>query len=162
LPTTCPGRAYLRQLSYGLVMGKFSHALAAVARPRLEHEDNAFVIFSKIQVAFNDVARSITGAGQRDHISIKDLLDLAGIESANRMVVKAIAAKTWSCYHSDDRKDGARNHVGTIPFTDNKTATAKTTQSARNGQITVPLRGMTPSSRTPPTCGISQSCYVPR
>jgi hypothetical protein len=57
-----PKGAYLRQLSYGLVMGKFSHALAAVARPRLEYDNNASVIWSKIQVAFNDVARSITGA----------------------------------------------------------------------------------------------------
>jgi hypothetical protein len=57
------------------------------------------------------------------------------------MVVKAITAETWSCYHSDDEKDGARNHVGSILFTDNKTATAKTNRSARTGQITVPLRG---------------------
>jgi hypothetical protein len=92
-------------------------------------------------VAINDVARSITGARRRDHVAIKDLLDLAGIESANRMVVKAIAAETWSCYHSDDGKDGARNHVGSILFSDNKTATAKTTRSAKTGQITVPLRG---------------------
>jgi hypothetical protein len=128
--------AYLRHLSYGLVMGKFSHALAAVARPRLGHEDNASVIWSKIQVAFNDVARSITGARRRDHVTIEDLLDLAGIESANRMVVK-----TWSCYHSDNGKDGAQNHIRTILFTDNKTSTAKTTWSARTGQIMVPLRG---------------------
>jgi hypothetical protein len=51
-----PRGAYLRQLSYGLVMGKFLHALAAVARPRLEHEDNASILWSKIQVAFNEVA----------------------------------------------------------------------------------------------------------
>jgi hypothetical protein len=120
-------------LSYGLVMGKFAHALAAVARPRLDHEDNASIIWSKIQVAFNDVARSITGVRQRDHVPIPDLLDLAGIESANRMVVKAIAAKTWSCYHSDDWHNGARNHVGSILFTDNKTARAKTTRSTRTG-----------------------------
>jgi hypothetical protein len=76
-----------------------------------------------------------------DHINIKDLLDLAGIESANRMVVKAIAAETRSCYHSNDGKDGARNHVGTILFSDNRTDTAKTTRSAKTGQIAVPLRG---------------------
>jgi hypothetical protein len=136
-----PRGAYLRQLSYGLVMGKFSHALAAVARPRLEHGDNASVAWSKIQVAFNDVARSITGTRRRDHVTIEDLLDLAGIESAHRMVVKAIAAETWSCYHSDDGKDSARNHVGTILFSDNRTATAKTTRLAKTGQIAVPLRG---------------------
>jgi hypothetical protein len=88
-----PRGEYLRQLSYGLVVGKFSHGLAAVAGPRLELEDNASVVWSGIQVALNNVARSITGARRRDHVTIKDLLAQAGLESANRMVVKAIAAK---------------------------------------------------------------------
>jgi hypothetical protein len=91
-----PRGEYLRQLSYGLVVSKFSHALAAVARPRLEPEDNASVIWSGIQVSFNKVARSITGAPRRDHIRIEDLLFPDGLESANRMVVKAIADETWS------------------------------------------------------------------
>jgi hypothetical protein len=136
-----PRGVYLRQLSYGLVIGKFSHVLAAVARPRLEHKDNAFVNWSKIQVAFNNLARSITSTRRRDHVTIKDLLDLAGIESANRMVVKAIAAETWSCFHSDEGNEGARNQVGRILFLDKRTATAKTTRSAKTGQIEVPLRG---------------------
>jgi hypothetical protein len=152
-----PRGTYLRQLSYGLVMGKLSHALAAVERPRLEHEDNASVAWSRIQVAFNDVARSITGARRRDHVTIQDLLDLSGIKCAKRMVVKAIAAETWSCYHSNDGKDGARNHVRTILFSDNRTDTAKTTRSARTGQIAVPLRGATPSSPTRPSCGTGRS-----
>jgi hypothetical protein len=44
-----PRGEYLRQLAYGLVIGKLSHALAAVARPRLEREDNASVVWSRIQ-----------------------------------------------------------------------------------------------------------------
>jgi hypothetical protein len=36
---------------------------------------------------------------------------MARIESANRMVVKAIAAETWSCYHSQNGQDGTRNQV---------------------------------------------------
>jgi hypothetical protein len=111
-----PRGTYRQQLFYGLVMGKFAHALAAVARPWLDSEDTASVIWSKIQVAFNDVARSITGVRRHDHVTIKDLLDLAGIESANRMVVKAIAAKAWMCYHSNNGQDGARNHIGSILF----------------------------------------------
>jgi hypothetical protein len=122
-------------------MGKYAHELAAVARPRLDSEDTVTSNWSKIQVALNDVARSITGVRRRDHVTIKDLLELARIESANRMVVKAIAAETWSCYHSNDGQDSARNHVGSILFSDNKNATAKTTRSARTGQIMVPLRG---------------------
>jgi hypothetical protein len=128
-------REYLRQLSYGLVVGKFSHALAAVARPRLEQEDNASVVWSGIQVALNDVARSITSTRRRDHVNIEDLLAQAGLESANRMVVKNIAAD------SDVRRDGSRNHVGRIFFSDKRTATAKTTRSAKTGQVEVPLRG---------------------
>jgi hypothetical protein len=65
---------YLQQLSYGLVVGKFSHALAAVAWLRLGPKDNASVIWSGIQVAFSDVARSITCARRRDHVRIEDLL----------------------------------------------------------------------------------------
>jgi hypothetical protein len=56
------------------------------------------------------------------------------------MVVKAIAAKTWSCFHSDNGRDGSRNHVGRIIFSDKRTATAKTTRSAKTGQVEVPLR----------------------
>jgi hypothetical protein len=136
-----PRGEYLRQLSYGLVVGNFSHPLAAVARPRLEQEDNASVVWSGIQVALNNVARSITGTRRRDHVKIEDLLAQAGLESANRMVVKAIAAGSWSCFHSNDGKDGAQNHVGRILFSDKRTATAKTTRSAKTGQIEVPLRG---------------------
>jgi hypothetical protein len=44
LANQLPRGEYLRQLAYGLVIGKFSHALAAVARPRLEQEDNASVV----------------------------------------------------------------------------------------------------------------------
>jgi hypothetical protein len=148
-----PRGEYLRQLSYGLVVGKFLHALAAVARPRLEQEDNASVVWSGIQVAFNDVARSITGMRRRDHVHIEDLLAQAGLESTIRMVVKAIAAETWGCFHSDDGRDGSRNHVGSIIFSDKRTATSKTTRSAKTGQVEVPLRGATPSSPTRPTCG---------
>jgi hypothetical protein len=136
-----PRGEYLRQLSYGLVVGKFSHALAAVARPRLEHEDNASVVWSGIQVAFNNVARSITGTRRRDHVYIEDLLAQAGLESTNRMVVKVIAAEMWGCFHSDNGRDGSRNHVGRIIFSDKRTATSKTTRSAKTGQVKVPLRG---------------------
>jgi hypothetical protein len=122
-------------------VGKFSHSLAAVARPRLEPEDNASVIWSGIQVAFNDMARSITGARRRDHVRIEDLLAQAGLESANRMVVKAVAAKTWGCFHSDDGGNGAQNHVGRVIFSDRRTCLAKTTRSAKTGLVKVPLRG---------------------
>jgi hypothetical protein len=136
-----PRGEYLRQLSYGLVVGKFSHALAAVERPRLGPEDNASVVWSRIQVALNDVPRSITGTRRRDHVRIEDLLSQAGLESANKMVVKAIAAETWSCFHSNDGGNGARNHIVRLIFSDKRTDLAKTTRSAKTGRVEVPLRG---------------------
>jgi hypothetical protein len=93
-------------------------------------------------VALNSVARCITGARRGDNVEVEDLLAQAGLKSANRMVVKAIAAETWGCFHSNDGKDGARNHVGRILFSEKRTGTAKTTGSAKTGQIeVVPLRG---------------------
>jgi hypothetical protein len=112
-----------------------------VARPRLEPEDKASVIWSGIQVAFNDVDRSITGARRRDHVKIEDLLAQAGLESTSRMVVKSVAAKTWSCFHSDDGGNGARNHICRLLFSDRRTDLAKTTRSAKTGLVEVPLRG---------------------
>jgi hypothetical protein len=78
-----------------------------VARPRLGPEDNASVTWSGIQVALNDVARSITGAQRWDHVRIEDLLAQTGLKSTNRMVVKAIAAETWDCFYSDGGRNGA-------------------------------------------------------
>jgi hypothetical protein len=92
-------------------------------------------------VALNDVAQSITGARRRDHVRIEDLLAQAGLESANRMVVKAIAAETWGYFYSDHGRNRAWNHVGRLLFTDKRMGTAKTTRSAKTGLVEVPLRG---------------------
>jgi hypothetical protein len=57
------------------------------------------------------------------------------------MVVKAIAAETWGCFHSNDGRNDARNHVGRLLFSDKRTGTAKTTRLAKTGLVEVPLRG---------------------
>jgi hypothetical protein len=73
-----PRGQYLRQLANGLVVGKFSHALAAVARPRLSDKEDASSTWSKIQVVFNNVARSITGVQLQDHVKIPTCLTWLG------------------------------------------------------------------------------------
>jgi hypothetical protein len=65
-------------------------------------------------VVFNNIARSITGVQLQDHVKIPDLLDLAGIPSANRMVVKAVSMEAWRCMSSSDRKDSIGNYVGSV------------------------------------------------
>jgi hypothetical protein len=71
---------------------------------------------------------------------ISDLLNLPRGDSSFQKKLFLIT-EAWSCYHSNNGQDGARDHVGSILFTDNKTATAKTTRSARTGEFTLPLRG---------------------
>jgi hypothetical protein len=140
-----PRGRYLRQLAMGLVNGKLCHALAAYATPRLPapapggEAETPSTIYHQIQVAYNRVARSITGVKIRDRVSIPDLLERAGIPSMNGMVINAIATKTWNCRHSSDGGNGAKNFVGAIIF-DTGEAT-KTTRAATAGMSTVPLRG---------------------
>jgi hypothetical protein len=44
-------------------------------------------------------------------------------------------------FYSDDGRNGARNHVGGLLFTDKRMGMAKTTRSAKTGLVKVPLRG---------------------
>jgi hypothetical protein len=147
-----PQGMYLCQLAYGLVVGKFSHTLAAVTTPRLPTDgSNAMSTWCQIQVACNNVAqsitglirfkKSITGLPRMNRVTVPNLLDRAGIWSVNSMVVKVVAIEAWMCKTSTDGKDGARNHVGAILFDDNKSETGKMTCAAKTGKITVPLRG---------------------
>jgi hypothetical protein len=128
----------------------------------------ASTTWSKIQVAFNNVNRTITGVQLCDQIKITNLLNLAGITSANRMVVKAVSVEAWMCKHNKDGKDGARNYVGSLLFDNNKTDKAKKTPlRKKTGEINVPLRGEDtgiPSlcTRQRPPCGTSWArCATP-
>jgi hypothetical protein len=79
--------AYLWQLATGLVNGKLCHALAAYASPRLPTQIGEATppttLYHQIQVAYNRVARSITGVKIRDRVAIQDLLERAGLPSVN-------------------------------------------------------------------------------
>jgi hypothetical protein len=139
-----PRGGYLRQLALGLVGGKFSHALAAVAVPRLAAAygvDNAPVCaaYRKAQIGFNDVARTLTGKRRIDHITIPDLLEKAKIPSINSMVVKAVAMEAWSAYNSCDGVNGARNPLGSLIF--DGTGGSRNSRAAMAGKIQIPLRG---------------------
>jgi hypothetical protein len=137
-----PRGAYLRQLATGLVNGKLCHALAAYASPRLPQIGETTpptTLYHQIQVAYNRVARSITGAKIRDRISIPDLLERAGLPSINVMVVSAVCMETWNSRHSNEGENGARNFVGAAIF--DMGEAVKTTRAASAGMVTLPLRG---------------------
>jgi hypothetical protein len=90
-------------------------------------------------VAYNRVARSITGVKFRDRVLVPELLERAGIPSINGLVVNAIAIETWNCRHSSDGGKGAKNFVGSTIFDTGKAV--KTTRASTAGMAVVPLRG---------------------
>jgi hypothetical protein len=138
-----PRGRYLGQLAMGLVNGKLCHALAAYATPRLPapsgEAETPSTLYHQFQVAYNRVARSITGVKIRDRVSIPELHERAGIPSINGVVVNAIAIETWNCRHSSDGGNGAKNFVGPVIFDTGEAV--KTTQAASAGMATLPLRG---------------------
>jgi hypothetical protein len=101
-----PRGEYLRQLARGLVIGKISFAMAAVVAPRLGNgEALPSAAYKSVQVAINDVARSITGRERTDHVKIPSLLYWAGLPSVNELADRAVAMESWKANHSSDGKN---------------------------------------------------------
>jgi hypothetical protein len=137
-----PPGEYLRQLASGLVVGKLSHAMAAVTTIRLTASDSISHCAKATQVALNDVARSIVGCKRSDRVKFEELLELARIPSFNRMVATATAMEVWKSFHSTDGESGRRNLVGELLFS-RKIASSRLLRAATAGEIHVPLQGHT-------------------
>jgi hypothetical protein len=71
-----PKGPLLKILADGLVMGYVSHALVAVAAPRLGRQDDPQkkTKWSTTQIAINNSARTIVGAKRSNHLSVLGLL----------------------------------------------------------------------------------------
>jgi hypothetical protein len=88
-----------------------------VARPRLPWSTAATPdMLAQVQVAVNDVARSVVGCRREDHITIVDPLEAAKYLLLNRQVVKSTAMSAWTAFHSCDGSNGARNPIGEAMF----------------------------------------------
>jgi hypothetical protein len=137
-----PRGRYLRQLASGLVLGKINHALPAVATPRLTESDGtANGPYKAVQIAVNDVARTVTGTNRREHISVEALLDMAKMSSVNAMVTSAVAIEAWKANRSCDGDDGGRNPVGSLVFDSTTVVDGRPSRAAAAGMVRVPLRG---------------------
>ena len=141
-----PRGAYLSQLAKGLLIGKVSYALAAVASPRLDPGATELpAAYKPVQVAINDVARTILGKKREHHIKKEVLLHRAGLPSYNNMIIRALALEAWKAFHSDDGGNGDRNLVGKLVFPKpQKTSvedSARMTRAERAGEVKITLRG---------------------
>jgi hypothetical protein len=85
-----PRGPYLCQLAHGLVVGKLSHAAAAVVTLRTS-DVHANAAYSAVQVHVNNVARTLIGAKKSEHRRVEDILDWAKFPSVNKLVARAVA-----------------------------------------------------------------------
>jgi hypothetical protein len=84
-----------------------------------------------------EVARFVVGCRREDHVTVKDLLDLARYLSFNQLVVNSTAMAAWYAYVSNDGKAGTRNPVGRLLFDSNLVGTASRQQGQRQGERSV-------------------------
>jgi hypothetical protein len=138
-----PQGQLLRQVATGLVGGKIGHALAAVAAPRLHGKASGDM--AALQVACNDVARTITGGHRNDRTNVETLLDKAQIPSINAMIITAVGMEAWKANMSKDGGKGHRNPVGAMLFGKRGKhligEELRSSRSATAGRIGVPFRG---------------------
>jgi hypothetical protein len=112
-----PRGRYLRQLAFGLFFGKVSYSVAAFARPRLDAEDPPHSSAIKsVEVAVNDVARSLTGLKRTDRITLEKLHKRARIPTFNQVVIKSVVSECWRAFTSRDGINGQRNMLGMLMF----------------------------------------------
>jgi hypothetical protein len=97
---------------------------------------------ASVQVAINDVARSVVGHKREDHIPIVDLLEAAKFLLLNQQVVRARAMAAWNAYVSDNGADGTSNQVGGRMFGNGIGPTTRPTRATAAGEVRVPTRGM--------------------
>ena len=136
-----PRGRYLRLLSQGLVYGKVSYAAAATLTPRLPGDTSApSGVAKNIQVALNDVARTLTGQKRSDQVPISSLLQSAGLQSLNAIAVNAVAVEAWKAYHSSDGPNAARNPLGNAIFSSRDFHPQdRPTRAKTSGQVPLPL-----------------------
>jgi hypothetical protein len=124
-------------------MGKLAHCLPVVARPRLPWSTGPIPeALASVQVAINNVARSVVGHKREDHIPIVDLLEEAKFLLLNQQVVRATVMAAWNAYVSNDGVDGTRNPVGDRMFGNGSVPTARPSRATAAGEVRVPTRGM--------------------
>jgi hypothetical protein len=138
-----PRGQLLRQLGSGLLMEKIAHCLPVVVRPRLPGSTAATPgALSQVQVAVNNVARSVVGCRREDHVAIVDLLEAAKYLLLNQQAVKATAMSAWSAYYSCDGTNDIRNPLGEAMFSRAELPTARSLRSATSGEVQVKTRGL--------------------
>jgi hypothetical protein len=109
-----PKGDFLRQLAFGIFMGKLNANLAVTSRPRFLDSDPTETLMEKFQVAMNTVARALTNHKRLDGTKIPKLLEDAKLMSVNRMACRTIALEAWKATVGVDGNALAEHPVGQV------------------------------------------------
>ena len=142
-----PRGPYLKLLAHGLVYGKLTYGAAAAITPRLPGDASLPSGSAQdIQVALNDVARTLTGHRRADRVPVPSLLKSAGLPSFNAVAVRSVAVETWKAFHSKDGPQASRNPLGLAIFGDKDSLfSQRTTRAKCDGQVPLPLKVAAPT-----------------
>ncbi len=97
-----------------LVIGKSGYGSAAAISPRLKESDPTSSAVASVQVAINDVARSVTGTKRTDKLPVATLLKQSSLPSLNRLTVRNLALETWKAIRIRDGPGGQPNPLGRL------------------------------------------------
>jgi hypothetical protein len=90
---------------------------------------------ASLQVALNDVARTITGCNRNNRTKEVILLERAKLSLFNHLVLSAIGMDVWKAYWSRDGGDGCRNPVGAMLYDGAIRATVSNERSSRSATV---------------------------
>ena len=93
-------REKLQQIAEGICISKIRYGLAAYGVPNMEHGRGSKMMMD-LQVKQNEIARVLTGVKRTDKVAISSLLNMAGMNSINRMTVETILLHTWRVLNSN-------------------------------------------------------------
>ncbi len=156
----------LRMVMAALYRGKVGYG-CLVLRPRFESSDPTSAPMAQLQVAVNDLARSIIGTKRSDRLKVEELLPDAGLISVNRLVIYTIATECWRALNQRDVSHGPLNPLGLLLNCPNSIPVR--TRAAANGCLP-PLQnfmsshlygGPTSAGTRPPCSGPPPPCPPP-
>ena len=85
----------LKQAAWALVIGKIQCAAWVTRQARVRLGEPIPAEAAALQIAVNDLARTLVGARRAQHITVKELLDKTGLPSINQVVVQQAGIAAW-------------------------------------------------------------------
>ena len=122
-------RRELKDVSYGIVIGKLSTYIANCVGVRLHSDEPVTGPSAALQVILNDLARVLTGHRRRDHVKMEELLKCAELPSVNQLVARSAINMMWT---------GLVASKGPLVSVLRALRPASNTRAANNGKLNSP------------------------